>query len=118
MKDNGADVVKVETPEGEGMRRGPRAPGSKTAADQFLWEVFNRGKRSVTPDLKHPSAKGVMERLVKWADLQGGAYHQGGVEQQLQHGGEVAQTWATTSFRKTLLGKWGGSGQRMPRVCP
>lgn len=64
LADNGADVVKVEPPEGDGMRY-VAPPGA-------FWgqiEAFNRGKRSITLDLKHENAAVVMERLVKWADV-------------------------------------------------
>ena len=33
------------------------------------FELFNRGKKSMTLDLKHPGSKEVMKRLVKWADV-------------------------------------------------
>merc|ERR1719262_565021 len=64
LSDNGADVLKVEPPEGEGIR--PLAPAGEY---NIFLEPFNRGKRSMTMDLKHPKSKMVIERLVRWADV-------------------------------------------------
>ena len=52
--DNGATVYKVEAAEGEGVR----FLGSPTKINDGL-EAFNRGKKGITIDLKHPSAKDV-----------------------------------------------------------
>jgi alpha-methylacyl-CoA racemase len=65
LADLGADVVKVEAPGfGDGMR-GMAAPGAFNAAHVS----FNRGKRSITLDVKKPGAKAVLERLVADADI-------------------------------------------------
>lgn len=63
--ENGADVIKVEPAEGEGMRI------MAGAARNFRrFEVENQGKLSMTLDLKHPGAIVVVERLVRgWADV-------------------------------------------------
>lgn len=37
-------------------------------------EAYNRGKLSMTLDLKHPDARAVVERLVKWADVLTGEF--------------------------------------------
>ena len=66
LADLGADVVKIERP-GEG----DFARGYDTAvnglASWFAW--LNRGKRSLTLDLKHPRGREVVERLVAGADV-------------------------------------------------
>lgn len=64
LSDNGADVLKVEPPEGEGTRVAD-SPNKLS----YGMVAYNRGKRSMVLDLKHPKAKEVMERLVKWADV-------------------------------------------------
>ena len=63
LADQGADVVKIEAMDGEGLRMA--APPGMFAAT-FDW--LNRGKRGMTLDLKNPGAIKVMERLCKWAD--------------------------------------------------
>lgn len=64
--DYGATVIKVEVPNiGDPMRKLVQL---KDGYD-LLFEIFNRGKRSVTIDLRKPEARPVIERLVQWADV-------------------------------------------------
>src|SRR5262249_13949384 len=58
LADLGADVVKVEPPEGEAMRGAAYA----VAACQ-------RGKRSLAIDITAPDARPVVEQLIRWADV-------------------------------------------------
>ncbi len=62
----GADVVKVEPPEGDNMRFvGPmKSPGMG-----HLFLHLNRGKRNIVLDLKHPDGLEAMLRLVDSADV-------------------------------------------------
>jgi crotonobetainyl-CoA:carnitine CoA-transferase CaiB-like acyl-CoA transferase len=69
LSDFGADVVKVEPPAGELWRIGHKIPPQPQAKDAYPWHLANRNKRGMTLDLKSPSAKQVLERLVKWADV-------------------------------------------------
>jgi crotonobetainyl-CoA:carnitine CoA-transferase CaiB-like acyl-CoA transferase len=66
LADLGARVVKVERP-GEGDFA--RAYDTRThgLASHFVW--CNRGKESLTLDLKHPRARAVLQRLVERADV-------------------------------------------------
>jgi len=72
LADLGADVVKVEPPEGDATRGwgppwvGDEAAGTRTAA-YFL--AVNRNKRSLRLDLRAPGADEVMRRLVGGADV-------------------------------------------------
>lgn len=85
--DNGADVLKVEPAAGEGNHFVMPA-GMFFAAH----EAMNRGKRSLTLDLKHPEFTKVMERLVKWADVITNNYRPG-VMEKLGLSYEVCKAW-------------------------
>jgi crotonobetainyl-CoA:carnitine CoA-transferase CaiB-like acyl-CoA transferase len=58
LADLGADVIKVEPPEGEVMR-----------AAAYALAACQRGKRAVALDLQAPEARPVVERLIRWADV-------------------------------------------------
>ena len=66
LGDMGADVIKVEAPEGDGTRKlGPmRSPGMGP-----LFMNANRSKRSIVLDLKKPSGHAALLRLIKSADV-------------------------------------------------
>ncbi|MFC3085978.1 CaiB/BaiF CoA transferase family protein [Tabrizicola soli] len=70
LADLGADVIKVEAPEGDDTRRwGPpfiEAEGERTAA---YFHAANRGKRSITCDFRTPEGQEVVRRLVADADV-------------------------------------------------
>jgi crotonobetainyl-CoA:carnitine CoA-transferase CaiB-like acyl-CoA transferase len=63
----GADVVKVENPEGDLMRGlgGPSPTGQHSGA----YLHFNRGKRNLCLDLKQADAREAIDRLVASADV-------------------------------------------------
>lgn len=67
LADLGADVVKVEDAAAGGDVSRYIPPGA-AGTDSLFFEAFNRGKRSVTLDLKHPDGRQVFERLVAGAD--------------------------------------------------
>ncbi|TMA35132.1 MAG: CoA transferase [Deltaproteobacteria bacterium] len=70
LADWGADVVKVERPEGDGLRAVMKQGlVTQTGDFDFLTEQVNRNKRNVCLDLKHPDSRPVLERLVAWADV-------------------------------------------------
>ena len=69
LSDFGADVVKVEPPKGEMWRIGQKIPPQPNSDVAYPFQLSNRNKRSLTLDLKSPSANAVLERLVKWADV-------------------------------------------------
>lgn len=66
LADLGADVVRVESPTRDDLVRNmkPQIDG-QSAAFRYL----NRGKRSITLDLKHPDAKTVIHRLIADYDI-------------------------------------------------
>jgi crotonobetainyl-CoA:carnitine CoA-transferase CaiB-like acyl-CoA transferase len=61
----GADVIKVEPPEGDWSRRLGTAYGDHSA----LSAVYNRGKRNLCLDLKNAQALEVARRLARAADV-------------------------------------------------
>src|SRR5258708_9038946 len=65
----GADVVKVESREGDDMRFGSRADDWEKRGLAAPWAAVNAGKRSITLDLKKPKAIEVIKRLVAKADV-------------------------------------------------
>lgn len=62
---NGADVIKVEPPEGDWSRRLGTTYGGHSA----LSAVYNRGKRSLVLDLKKPEAIETARKLAAEADV-------------------------------------------------
>jgi formyl-CoA transferase len=69
LSDFGADVIKVEPPNGDLWRHGHQIPPQPQADDAYPWHLANRNKRGMTLDLKSPNARPVLEKLVKWADV-------------------------------------------------
>lgn len=71
LADMGADVVKVEPPQGDPWR-GFRARALGFASDSdinYSFELDNRGKRSITLDLNKEEARDVVLRLSQKADV-------------------------------------------------
>ncbi len=70
LADLGADVIKVEAPEGDDTRRwGPpfiEAGGERTAA---YFHAANRGKRGITCDFRTAEGQEIVRRLVSDADV-------------------------------------------------
>jgi crotonobetainyl-CoA:carnitine CoA-transferase CaiB-like acyl-CoA transferase len=65
--DYGADVVKIEPPEGDLLRTLGGKSVTPKMASKFLH--MNRNKRSVVLDLKQPAARGALKRLCAGADV-------------------------------------------------
>jgi crotonobetainyl-CoA:carnitine CoA-transferase CaiB-like acyl-CoA transferase len=69
MADLGADVIKIEPPGGEVMRGVVPSGGDGQPPFNFLFELENRGKRSVTVALDAPGGTEVIHRLLANADV-------------------------------------------------
>src|SRR3981081_4538193 len=69
LSDFGADVIKVEPPNGDLWRIGNKLPPQPVSDDAYPWHLANRNKRGMAVDLKSPGAQQVLEKLVKWADV-------------------------------------------------
>ena len=67
LGDLGADVIKVEPPQGDLIRWGGKAPKTKGLGPIFM--NINRNKRSICLDLKDDDAKQVLRDLVQTADV-------------------------------------------------
>jgi crotonobetainyl-CoA:carnitine CoA-transferase CaiB-like acyl-CoA transferase len=70
LADWGADVIKLERPEGDPMRQIIRQ-GLVPDVDgyDYLFQLVNRNKRGVSIDVLAPAGREVFERLVRWADV-------------------------------------------------
>jgi crotonobetainyl-CoA:carnitine CoA-transferase CaiB-like acyl-CoA transferase len=62
LADLGAEVIKVEPPEGDNTRR-------LEGAGAGFYAIFNRNKKSLALDLKHPEGREIVHRLVDSADV-------------------------------------------------
>jgi len=66
LADMGAEVIKIETPgEGDPVRR------QGVVRDGLSWYFagFNRNKRSLTLNLRHPEGRAVLEKLIAGCDV-------------------------------------------------
>jgi crotonobetainyl-CoA:carnitine CoA-transferase CaiB-like acyl-CoA transferase len=67
LADLGADIIKVEDP-GVGGDSARYVPPFQGAADSPYFQSFNRGKRSVSLNLRHPDGQAVLRDLVRVSD--------------------------------------------------
>ena len=86
----GADVVKVERPGGEDSR----AIGPFHEGESSYFMSLNRGKRSITLNLKEPGGVEVFKRLARWA---------------------TGRPLRSVSWSWSILGTWQVS---LPPTCP
>jgi crotonobetainyl-CoA:carnitine CoA-transferase CaiB-like acyl-CoA transferase len=69
LAEQGADVIKVEPPEGDLMRKlGGKAPANAPGMSPKFMH-FNRNKRSIVLDLKSPGGREVMLKLAATSDV-------------------------------------------------
>jgi len=66
LADMGADVVKIEPPDGDGIRH---TMEPIVGAESKGFTLINRGKRGICLDITRPEARPVLERLAMWADI-------------------------------------------------
>ena len=66
LADLGADVIKVEPPQGDDSRA-YQPPGKGGEAATYLG--LNRGKRSIVLDLSQPEARDIVRALAREADI-------------------------------------------------
>ncbi|MBM4415984.1 MAG: CoA transferase [Chloroflexi bacterium] len=65
LADLGADVVKIESPGGDGIR----ATGQFVPGESKFFHTLNRGKRSLVLDLQQPSAQALVHRIIPQFDV-------------------------------------------------
>lgn len=69
MADWGAEVIKVEHPQGGDGYRGLVLPGVDSSSVNYAMEMVNRNKKSVAIDLKTDEGRAVLLQLVAGADV-------------------------------------------------
>jgi crotonobetainyl-CoA:carnitine CoA-transferase CaiB-like acyl-CoA transferase len=69
MADWGAEVIKIEPPQGDPMRQATRVIAGFDRPSSPPFTLDNRGKRSVTIDLQKPAGGDVVRRLIHTADV-------------------------------------------------
>ncbi len=69
LADLGADVIKVEPPDGDPYRHRTSGPGVPESPYNYRWIVDNRTKRGLALDLRQPEGRAVLHRLVESADV-------------------------------------------------
>ncbi|MSQ22907.1 MAG: CoA transferase, partial [Dehalococcoidia bacterium] len=67
LGDLGAEVIKVEPPEGDSSRVQMPVPGANGSGVTFL--TFNRNKRSLVLDITKPKGREIAHVLARWADV-------------------------------------------------
>ncbi len=69
LADFGADVIKVEVPEGDGFRKTVLNPNLAYSQHNYLWMQGARSRRGIALDLKKPEGQAVLHSLVRTADV-------------------------------------------------
>jgi len=67
LADLGAEIIKIEDPTTNGDV-GRYVPPFQEGEDSLFFETFNRGKKSISLDLRHPGAPAVLHDLVRVCD--------------------------------------------------
>lgn len=69
MSDFGAEVFKIERPDGDLWRLFPHLPGTAKSELNWCWILTGRNKKSVALDLAKPEGRDALIALVKSADV-------------------------------------------------
>ena len=69
LSDLGAEVIKIERPEGGDLCRGMVINNQMLDGESLAFHAFNRGKKSVVADLKRPADLEEVRRLISGADV-------------------------------------------------
>lgn len=69
LADLGAEVIKIERPQGGDLCRGMVVNDQRMGEDSLVFHTFNRGKKSVAADLKNPDDLARVKALIGTADV-------------------------------------------------
>ena len=70
LADHGADVIKVESVNGDTARRwGPFPDDVPDMEQSGLYLYLNLGKRGITVNVDDPAGRAIVEKLLAWADI-------------------------------------------------
>jgi crotonobetainyl-CoA:carnitine CoA-transferase CaiB-like acyl-CoA transferase len=70
LADFGAEVIKIESPVGDGLRALHSGPGMPdTGGRDFAWMIDNRSKKGMCLDLFQPEGQEILQKLVAKADV-------------------------------------------------
>jgi len=75
LGDLGAEVIKIEPPEGEQIRK--TSAGARLHEDSYLYLSYNRNKKDIVLDLRTPMGKQAFYDLVKVSDVVSDNYRAG-----------------------------------------
>jgi crotonobetainyl-CoA:carnitine CoA-transferase CaiB-like acyl-CoA transferase len=112
LADQGADVIKVEPPQGEPARA---ALPMSALGDSLYFACHNRRKRSVALDLRRPESAAALEALLAWADVIVTNYSVG-VPDKLGFGYAHVQTVNPAAVMVHITG-FGSTGPRASHVA-
>jgi len=111
LADWGADVIKVEPPGGEPMRRIWGSAGANPDAPNGGFTSANRGKRSLELDVRHPAGREVLDRLLDRADVLLSNLRPSALERLGLSPAEVAERFPRLVFCTLTAYGWGGPDQ-------
>jgi len=69
LADFGADVIKIEPPDGDPHRNNYKSANYPVSDRNYTWQLDGRLKRSLALDLKKKEARPILERLIRRADI-------------------------------------------------
>jgi crotonobetainyl-CoA:carnitine CoA-transferase CaiB-like acyl-CoA transferase len=111
LADWGADVIKIEPPGGEPMRRIWGSAGASPDAPNGGFTSANRGKRSLELDVRSPAGRAALDRLLERADVLLSNLRPSALERLNLAPAQVAQRFPRLVFCTLTAYGWGGPDQ-------
>ena len=117
LRDLGMQVIKVEPPGGDPVRRiGPFAHDRPHLESSLRFAYLNAGKQSLTLDLAHPEGRDLLLRLVEQVDVLVESFAPGTLEQLGL--GEAALRARNPRLVLTSVTGFGQTGPHRDYLCP